>query len=363
MEIFFFTVCSLLFCGSGLLIVFGFLNFLWKGKPVLEKWFRPSEFIVILVPGILLSQDIGMKNNCCGDTAVFSPEHRVSVFVVVILVAMAYFYCSYRKRITSPIAEIVLNCLLLVGIALNILIGIQLNQWAAGFLITPLISLILTVLIGNHRLALNHVEEWTGGGRITRFCRALLHLRPLAKFPILLVLCLPLLILLTGILMLFGQRPDALVRAFTDTYKQGFSQLDDQCNGVVCGGHFLCTIAAKGHRSLVRPIRPGIRAGMPIKCNRQLLISNAFEELLEQKVPALHRPIRNFYNIIGSGIHRHYGLFDHKWVSDLIYILMKPLEWIFLLVLYTFDGKPENRIAQQYMSPSDRQLVREARGC
>ena len=31
------------------------------------------------------------------------------------------------------------------------------------------------------------------------------------------------------------------------------------------------------------------------------------------------------------------------------YIIMKPLEWIFLIVLYIFDKKPENRIATQYI--------------
>ncbi|MGN1181023.1 MAG: DUF6688 family protein [Suilimivivens sp.] len=28
---------------------------------------------------------------------------------------------------------------------------------------------------------------------------------------------------------------------------------------------------------------------------------------------------------------------------------MKPLEWIFLIVLYLFDEKPENRICRQYL--------------
>ena len=36
---------------------------------------------------------------------------------------------------------------------------------------------------------------------------------------------------------------------------------------------------------------------------------------------------------------------------DVIYYLMKPLEWIFLLVLYLVDRKPENRIALQYIPP------------
>ena len=40
-----------------------------------------------------------------------------------------------------------------------------------------------------------------------------------------------------------------------------------------------------------------------------------------------------------------------KWAMDLIYYLMKPLEWLFLLVLYLVDRKPENRIAMQYIKP------------
>ncbi len=34
--------------------------------------------------------------------------------------------------------------------------------------------------------------------------------------------------------------------------------------------------------------------------------------------------------------------------ADLIYFLMKPLEWLFLIVLYLVDANPENRIALQY---------------
>ena len=40
---------------------------------------------------------------------------------------------------------------------------------------------------------------------------------------------------------------------------------------------------------------------------------------------------------------------------------MKPLELIFLLTLYTFDNKPENRIAKQYLSKVDRQKLNEIR--
>ncbi len=35
--------------------------------------------------------------------------------------------------------------------------------------------------------------------------------------------------------------------------------------------------------------------------------------------------------------------------ADITYIIMKPLEWLFLAILYLFDEKPENRIATQYI--------------
>ena len=35
--------------------------------------------------------------------------------------------------------------------------------------------------------------------------------------------------------------------------------------------------------------------------------------------------------------------------ADIIYILMKPLEWLFLIVLYSCDTRPENRISMQYI--------------
>ena len=36
---------------------------------------------------------------------------------------------------------------------------------------------------------------------------------------------------------------------------------------------------------------------------------------------------------------------------------MKPLEWIFLIVLYLFDVKPENRIATQYIGNTNKKII------
>ena len=55
---------------------------------------------------------------------------------------------------------------------------------------------------------------------------------------------------------------------------------------------------------------------------------------------------KNIYDKYGYPLSKH---INTAFQADITYILMKPLEWIFLLVLYIFDEKPENRIATQYI--------------
>lgn len=316
--------------------------------------------VAMIAPICVLVIDSAEKNDCCGDSAIFSPEHRLTAIVLVGLSISAFFYSVYRRKLAPPLLEVIVDCLLILGIGFDIFVGIQMNEiryWYFG--IAPVALQFLLALAENHQLALAEMnkDEIPAEKKLMTLCRKIVRLPSWQKFPLLLLLCLPVLTLLVAVLLLFGQKPDSLVRVFTDTYKHSFSTLDYQCAGVVCGGHFLCTIAARGTPGLVKPIRIGVRAGRLIQCNRQLLVSNAFEELLEQKLPWLHRPIRTLYNKVGDGIHRYYGVFDRPWVSNSIYLLMKPLEWIFLLVLYLADRKPETRIAQQYFHRDHRRLI------
>lgn len=343
-----------------------FFKFVSRGKEYLERnEFQILEGVsVVVLPFLfLLTSDFQHQNDCCGDSAVFSPEHRLSIYVLIVLCLASYLYCALRKSLASPLAEVLVNCFLLMGVVLNIFVSIQLKEWMLWLLgNVPLIIFFVLMLLRNQYMFLDYYAGNNEKPRslIEKASWYILRQKILYKFPILLIACLPILAVLVCCLLLFGQKPDSIVRAFTDTYKLGFSQLDYKCNGVVCGGHFLCTIAAKGHTSLVKPTRMGVRAGKQIICNRQLLVSNAFEELLERSLPALHKPVRRFYNRIGSYIHCYYGVFNHKYVSDLIYIVMKPLEWLFLICLYMFYRKPENMIAQQYLSLSDRCTIEEA---
>ncbi|RRJ26631.1 hypothetical protein EHV10_00970 [Lachnoanaerobaculum gingivalis] len=155
----------------------------------------------------------------------------------------------------------------------------------------------------------------------------------------------PLLGIIIGILLLFGQAPDSVIKAWTETADWTLS-LKEAPQNIEYDEHYLCTVAAGGHRKVVKPVRKGIRHGHEVIVNRQLCIANAFEQILEEKTPRFHKLVRGIYDRYGFPIAR---LIKSKWIADIIYILMKPLEWIFLAVIYMSDVHPENRIATQYM--------------
>lgn len=159
-----------------------------------------------------------------------------------------------------------------------------------------------------------------------------------------LILMIPLFGIIIGVLMLFGQAPDSVIKAWTETSGWRLSMKEAPPN-VYYDEHYLCTVAAGGHRKIVKPIRKGIRHGHEVIVNRQLCIANAFEQILEEKMPHFHREVRNFYDRYGFPVAK---LIKSKWVADFIYLIMKPLEWVFVMVIYMTDVHPENRIALQY---------------
>ena len=164
---------------------------------------------------------------------------------------------------------------------------------------------------------------------------------PLAAF----ILVLPMLGIIFLILTLFGQQPDVVVKAWTETADFTLSQRIPPPL-LEADGHYLCTVAARGHEGLVRPLRLGERNGNVVVVNRQLEIANAFELVLEEKTPRLHKAIRGFYDRHGLPIAKKIRT---KCSADFVYIIMKPLEWFFLIVLYLTDVNPENRIHVQYL--------------
>lgn len=155
---------------------------------------------------------------------------------------------------------------------------------------------------------------------------------------------LPVYLVVTLILLLFGQDTDSIAKVFTDTTTWKLSQ---QAHPPVLThkGHYLCTVAAAGNPEIVKPLRIGKRHGKPIIVNRQLLVANAFEELVQDSLPRLHRFIRRNYDKYGFDLSKR---INTVFLSNLTYVLMKPLEWFFVVCLYLFCREPEEKIGRQY---------------
>jgi len=343
-----------------IMICIEFIGFIFIGRGVVHNGLVIFCEIISLIIMPLIYAGFGHENVCCVDemsTPAFSPRHQLTMGIIILICLLSYFFSRFRKRISTPLIELLINVFLVIGISLNIVLIFHTKEsmyiyWG----ILPIILLFILMLVKNQRLFLDQSIETVSGnfGKMDLIVWNILSSKAIIKFPLILILCLPVLVLLSSFLLIFGQKPDSMIRAFTDTYKHGFSQWDQQCDNVECGGHYLCSVAAKGHKKIVQPQRLGIRNGGIIVCNRQLLISNAFEDLVHESFPYLHRVIRNKYDKVGDLVHKYYYIFDNKYVSDIVYVIMKPLEWFFLFTLYLFDRKPENRIAKQYLSSLDR---------
>lgn len=157
-------------------------------------------------------------------------------------------------------------------------------------------------------------------------------------------LILPIAAIFEILFIIFGQGADGFIKAFTMTADWTFStQIPPE--PIQYSAHYLCTVAAGGHKKIVKPLRYGKRLGDTIIVNRQLLIANAFEDLIAEKTPKFHRAVRSFYDKHGYPVSQHITTPTR---ADIVYILMKPLEYIFVFVLYLCDSHPENRIAVQY---------------
>jgi hypothetical protein len=281
-----------------------------------------------------------------------------TVFVFFILGWVAYWLLSDGMGRLSPILYVVSSSLLIVNILFTLVYfthtgfshyGDSISVGASVFFLQygygSLSFLYIAKLNDSLREFLIDQREKSYSNRFLRFLSQV-YLK-YERIPVAGMLFLfPVFVLVQLILVLLGQRPDSFIQVFLDTSSYTYSKMPVPPPEIVPGdGHYLCTVSAVGHKGLVKPLRSGIRHGERIVVNRQLLIANAFENILEQFTPNLHKRIRHFYDTFGYPISRH---IKTKRSADIVYLLMKPLEWFFLLVLYTVDAKPENRIHMQY---------------
>lgn len=271
-----------------------------------------------------------------------SSEHTLTLavlFAVAVIGHICLRFIPQNKR--PPLFSALCISSIYIGCALCVLWCVQITGASFFLFLFPINYIILSfrVIACEVLSADKTAEEQTKMPRISAF----LHNK--SSLPVLaLLLLIPLLGIIAVILLLFGQEPDSAIKLWTETADWTMSQKIAPEN-LPRDGHYLCTVAAEGHKKLVKPLRTGKRHGHEITVNRQLCVANAFEQLLSERAPHLHRAIRNFYDKTGYPIAKH---IKTPLAADIVYIIMKPLEWLFLLVLYLFDTKPENRIATQY---------------
>lgn len=197
-----------------LLVIIEFFYFIRRDKRLL-RWGTLLLDIMIFVVPLALLMDLETCYSSMTDRFIIPHAKRIPVYGLIMLCLSAYFYSSSRKKIAHPVMEVVINCLLLIGVAENMLIAIRLGN-AAGILsiCMPAAMLLILMLVNNHRLLIftlenldSHVPEPAPRGRLFFTCLYLLRMRPVAKLLMLLTLCIPVLVVLTKVMLLSDGQP------------------------------------------------------------------------------------------------------------------------------------------------------------
>lgn len=286
-------------------------------------------------------------------------KHILSVLVYFVLYHMALAAVWLRGRRFPPLLAVLFIIIIVIGLAINGVNMVQIlhhatwpdqhrqgDDGAALFFLpatifSSIIGYMMLVKLGKEEKLLSEDRHFRNA--FLEKCNRFLATRynPMSWAFIFL---LPVFLLFTLILLLFGQDYDSMVKVYTETTSWTFSQkmhpppLDHR-------GHYLCTVSARGNPQIVKPLFIGKRHGQPLIVNRQLQIANAFEEMVSDFSPKIHRFIRRNYDRYGYNLSVK---INNERRSNLTYILMKPLEWLFLLCLYLGTQHPEAKIKKQY---------------
>lgn len=306
---------------------------------------RASAILVfVLLPGWGLLANHAMTGQChsaCPSEpyrALATPE--VYGLLLFHLLAVAGYELSRRHEHDLPArAEPWIVGLLLSGVVVHATIALQLLDllpWLVLFPLTlPLLTPFLAIVLFWRELArrLRASTARAGHGAEDGLWRGVLRL--------------PFVLGAHALLQgLWRGHPSGALDVFTRTCTHAFSSLPLELTYPSCDGHYLCTIAAQGHPALVRPERLGRRRGRVIVVNRQLAIANAFEDLLHARWPRFGRAARRCYDWLALPICRYVA---RRWLANVVYLAMKPAEWLFYLALLMFDpGSAEERIARMY---------------
>ncbi|AZI26946.1 hypothetical protein EA772_16985 [Pedobacter sp. G11] len=281
----------------------------------------------------------------------FASKHLPTLIVFFVLAVFGLIKLWYKGKSLPPLLFSLCIVFVIIGIPISAAVIIQTstNTEQSGetflFALLPIAYMItsITVLVSLVIAEAGEANTKTYRNKFLNYLN-----RKLAKTENhslwILAMLIPVFAIIMAILMLFGQDANSITKVFTETTTWTFSQ---KTHPPFLGheGHYLCTVAVCGTPSIVKPLRLGKRHGHEIVVNRQLLIANAFEELIQQNAPAFHKVVRSFYDKYGYPLSRK---ITTPKASNTVYLLMKPLEYFFLIVLYLCSLKPEEKINKQY---------------
>lgn len=347
-------------------ILLGFLIYLLikNRKKLIYQFFEGFILILLPISAFIINLMLPDCSQCQDSTEIYRPLHfpdMLGLYLLYLPCCVAYYISRRRQERLVPITEMFIIGFLLTGILLNAIVYIQLNgnfyheiintpfqrnftdffdiivrffhiliiiSLLTGYITCfPLIICVLFSIALMKRLSIYGKEEIKSKRLVITISGFILPLPIIGLWSLLQQL-------------IFSHWPRYI---FTKTcsYILSLDKLPPCENG-----HYLCTVAATGHRFIVRPLRFGYRGGQKIIVNRQLCIANAFEDLLHCRWPKLGRFCRKWYDRLGLPISKY---IKNRWAADIIYLLMKPAEWIFFILLLLLDPEnPEKRIDSMY---------------
>lgn len=357
-------VCLILFVlGIIAMIVFSFKRI--KRDISIPELFLASTYVLSLISffaGLLLHSNQYHTAIDPVDGECYTPfggKHIITLLFYFAAFHIPLLLLWLRGHRLPPLTKVLSLGFVTTGIVVNLLVLLQLSEHNTTsidiydksghvylFVFAPILSILVAVslivrVVKTHMvIAGDRVYANKYLNRLNVFLASKNNLTIAA-----IILILPILLVVTAVLTLFGQDTDSLVKVFTETTTWRFSQ---QLHPPVLDhkGHYLCTVAAAGDPGVIKPIRLGKRNGRTIIVNRQLLIANAFEEMIQEWSPSLHKLIRRNYDRYGYNLSRSV---NNEQMANFTYRVMKPLEWGFLIALYLFSQEPERRINRQYI--------------
>jgi len=297
------------------------------------------------------------------DAELLDWRYIIVIWVLTFVSIYFYFLSRTKKHTTGPLTLVAIPSALTMGTILALLQFVHFipffligGSFAASPLfffsifVFPAFSLIqVTILFAvelycalqyNKNIVLNDINKNDLiNGLATIYFGKYYLIAQVISFPIFITIVQYVFIIVT-------QKPDSIIQAFIESRDGLFSQ--GTCNICVSNSNpeYLCTIAAFGSDKIVKPLHYGYRQGNTIRVNRQLKICNAFEEMIAEKTPTIHKCLRAFYDGLQIPIEKWKKI---KLVSNILYIIIKPMEWTFLLALYVFEKYPETKIGKQYL--------------